>query len=80
MLNYQTEVFIILLYRLIKCGIRVHLDNNDIYSPGWKYNHWEQKGVPLRIEVGFGEIEKSELLVVERINRKKTRITNKDLE
>jgi len=33
-------------------GIRVKFDDRSIYNPGWKYNHWEQKGVPVRVEVG----------------------------
>jgi len=28
------------------------------YTPGWKFNHWEVKGVPLRIEIGPKDIEK----------------------
>lgn len=36
---------------LKKAGIRVLADFRD-YSPGWKYSHWEMKGVPLRIEIG----------------------------
>ena len=37
--------------------IRVETDKRDGPSPGWKFNDWEQKGVPLRLEVGPGEIE-----------------------
>ena len=33
-------------------GVRVELDDRLHYKPGWKYNHWEQKGVPLRLEIG----------------------------
>eukprot|EP00798_Chlamydomonas_sp_ICE-L_P001359 gene1359-32722_t len=33
-------------------GIRVKVDTNDQKSPGWKYNYWEMKGVPIRVEVG----------------------------
>lgn len=33
-------------------GIRAHFDNRTNYKPGWKFNDWELKGVPLRIEVG----------------------------
>ena len=38
-------------------GIRVHLDDRINYHPGWKFNHWEIKGVPLRIEIGLKDIE-----------------------
>lgn len=33
-------------------GVRSHIDERDGYSPGWKFNDWELKGVPLRIEFG----------------------------
>ncbi|KAI9727867.1 MAG: hypothetical protein M1834_007913 [Cirrosporium novae-zelandiae] len=36
--------------------LRVEVDNRDSYSPGWKFNQWEMKGTPLRLEVGPGEI------------------------
>jgi prolyl-tRNA synthetase len=36
-------------------GIRVEADFRDGYSPGWKFNNWEQRGVPLRLEFGPGE-------------------------
>jgi prolyl-tRNA synthetase len=32
-----------------KGGIRVTLDDKTNYNPGWKYNHWELKGVPVRL-------------------------------
>nr|XP_019705136.1 proline--tRNA ligase, cytoplasmic isoform X2 [Elaeis guineensis] len=37
---------------LCKAGFRAEVDLRDNYSPGWKYSHWEMKGVPLRIEIG----------------------------
>jgi prolyl-tRNA synthetase len=39
-----------------------------MYNPGWKYNHWEQKGVPIRVEVGPTDIEKQQVRVVVRYN------------
>ena len=38
-------------------GIRVKLDDRDNVSPGWKFNEWELKGVPLRLELGPRDIE-----------------------
>lgn len=46
--------------------IRVHLDHRDNYTPGWKYNHWEQKGVPLRLEVGPMDLDKGTARMVRR--------------
>ena len=37
---------------LSESGIRAEADFRDNYSPGWKYSHWEMKGIPLRIEIG----------------------------
>lgn len=36
-------------------GVRIASDKSEGYSPGWKFNEWEQKGVPLRLEFGPGE-------------------------
>ena len=51
---------------LQKKGISVHLDDRDGYTPGWKYNEWEVKGVPVRIEVGPKDIEKKQAMVARR--------------
>lgn len=42
---------------LIEAGIRAEMDDREEYSPGWKFNEWEMKGVPLRIEVGPRDLE-----------------------
>ncbi|KAF2121485.1 hypothetical protein BDV96DRAFT_483975 [Lophiotrema nucula] len=39
-------------------GVRVETDYREGYSPGWKFNDWELKGVPLRIEFGPKDAEK----------------------
>ncbi len=51
---------------LVKKGFSVHLDDRDGYSPGWKFNEWEMKGVPVRIEVGPKDLENKEAKVVRR--------------
>ncbi len=38
-------------------GLRVELDDRDTYSAGWKFNEWEMKGVPVRLELGPRDIE-----------------------
>ncbi len=50
---------------LERAGVRVILDNTD-NSPGWKFNEWEMKGVPLRIELGPRDIEAGKALVFRR--------------
>lgn len=51
--------------------LRVHLDDRDHVSPGWKFNHWELKGVPMRIEVGFKDLAKGEVTTVMRYTGRK---------
>ena len=51
---------------LKKANIRVHLDDRDNYTPGWKFNDWELKGVPIRIELGPRDIEKNEVKICKR--------------
>ena len=52
-------------------GLDVFVDSRDNYSAGWKFNEWELKGIPLRIEVGPKDIEKKQAVVVRRDNGKK---------
>lgn len=47
-------------------GLRVHLDDRDERNPGFKFNEWELKGVPVRFEIGPNEVEDSEVSVVHR--------------
>lgn len=51
---------------------RVHFDERDHYSPGWKFNEWELKGVPLRIEIGPKEIKSGRATFVRRDMFKRT--------
>ena len=43
--------------QLKEAGVRVKLDDRDYLTPGWKFNEWELKGVPLRLEIGPRDIE-----------------------
>ncbi|KAL1129824.1 hypothetical protein AAG570_012768, partial [Ranatra chinensis] len=65
--------------KLLKAGIRVHVDYRDNYSPGWKFNHWELKGVPLRIEIGPKDLMNSQVLTVRRDNGVKETVPNGEL-
>ncbi len=51
--------------QLEKAGVRVILDEAD-NSPGWKFNEWEMKGVPLRIELGPRDIEAGNVMIFRR--------------
>ncbi len=51
--------------------IYVNLDQRDYLSPGWKFNEWEKKGVPIRIEIGPRDVENNEVVLVRRDNSEK---------
>ena len=57
--------------QLVAAGVRVMLDDRDSYTPGWKFAEWELRGVPLRLEIGPKDIEKSSVLVARRDTREK---------
>ncbi len=53
---------------------RIFFDNREENSPGWKYNFWEMKGVPLRIEVGPRDVKAKQVVIVRRDDRKKATV------
>ena len=60
--------------RLKEMGYRVFFDDRNI-SPGEKFNIWEMKGVPLRLEIGPKEVEEKAATLVRRTDRKKDKIS-----
>ncbi|MFO7741556.1 MAG: proline--tRNA ligase [Anaerolineae bacterium] len=52
--------------RLLGDDVRVHVDDRDAYSPGWKFNEWEMRGVPLRIEIGPRDVEQGQVVLARR--------------
>ena len=60
-----------LLNALKSQGIRAKVDNSDA-SPGWKFNEYEMKGVPIRIEIGPRDIQNGVAVVVRRDTLEKT--------
>ena len=64
---------------LVKAGVRVETDVRDM-SPGWKFNEWEMKGVPLRIEIGPRDIENGQVVIMRRDNLEKQVVAISDLE
>src|SRR5579872_7210744 len=59
------------IYRqLVAAGIRATIDERD-ERPGWKFAEWEMRGVPLRLEIGPKDIEKSAVLIARRDTREK---------
>ncbi|MEM4253228.1 MAG: His/Gly/Thr/Pro-type tRNA ligase C-terminal domain-containing protein, partial [Candidatus Nitrosotenuis sp.] len=57
---------------LVSKGLRVHVDRRDELTPGFKYNEWELRGVPLRIEIGPKDLDKQKVTVARRHNRQKS--------
>ena len=57
---------------LVARGVRVFLDDRDSQTPGWKFNEWELRGVPLRLEIGPKDIEKSQVVLARRDTRQKS--------
>ncbi|CAN6355938.1 unnamed protein product [Urochloa humidicola] len=62
------------VYTLNESGFRADLDTRENYSPGWKYSHWEMKGVPLRVEIGPKDLANKQVRVVRRDNGAKVDI------
>ncbi|EIN08860.1 prolyl-tRNA synthetase [Punctularia strigosozonata HHB-11173 SS5] len=58
--------------KLKQVGIKAKADLREGYTPGWKFNEWEQKGVPLRLEIGPQDLKKNSTLSVRRDTGVKT--------
>jgi prolyl-tRNA synthetase len=52
-------------------NIRIHIDDRNEMSPGFKFNDWEMKGVPIRIEIGPKDLEKQKVVLAKRHNKEK---------
>ena len=64
---------------LSAAGVRVTLDARDWYTPGWKFAEWELRGVPVRLEVGPKDIEKSQVMSARRDTRDKMAIVRTEI-
>jgi prolyl-tRNA synthetase len=51
---------------LVKANIRVTLDEREGNSPGWKFNDWEMRGVPVRVELGPKDFAKQSAVLARR--------------
>nr|XP_049704789.1 bifunctional glutamate/proline--tRNA ligase isoform X9 [Helicoverpa armigera] len=63
---------------LVAAGLRAEGDYRDNYSPGWKFNHWELKGVPIRVELGPKDMSRGEVVAVRRLTGDKTTLKRAD--
>ncbi len=60
-------------------GISTILDNRAEYTPGWKFNQWELKGIPLRIEIGPRDVKNNQVVMVRRDTGQKTFVKDQDI-
>ena len=67
------------LYSLLKEEVRVELDDRNEYTPGWKFNEWEMKGVPVRIEIGPRDIKNGQVVFVRRDTGEKIAVSEAEL-
>jgi len=57
----------------------VILDDREAYTPGWKFNQWELKGVPIRIEIGPRDLKQGQVVMVRRDTGQKTPVKEADI-
>ncbi len=60
-----------LFLELKKAGVRVKVDDRADQSPGWKFNEYEMRGIPMRIELGPRDMENGQVVLVSRISNEK---------
>ncbi|KAF6574314.1 proline--tRNA ligase [Paenibacillus sp. SEL3] len=60
-----------LFAQLKQAGVRVKMDDRSDVSPGWKFNEYEMRGVPVRLEIGPRDMENGVCVLVSRISGEK---------
>ncbi len=66
--------------RLRQEGLTVILDNREEYTPGWKFNQWELKGIPIRIEIGPRDLKNQQAVMVRRDLGQKSFVKDAEIE
>lgn len=67
------------LYQELKhAGVRVKVDDREGQSPGWKFNEYEMRGVPIRVELGPRDMEAGQMVLVSRVSGEKKVIRQED--
>jgi prolyl-tRNA synthetase len=68
------------LYTALKeKGILVVLDDREEYTPGWKFNQWELKGVPIRIEIGPRDLKQQQVMMARRDTGQKLAVKEQEM-
>ena len=65
--------------KLKDSNIRVYTDDRDEFTSGWKFNEWEMKGVPLRVNIGIRDIREEQVELIRRDTRERFYVKEKDL-
>jgi prolyl-tRNA synthetase len=73
------EELVARIEKMLKGRIRVKVDRSE-NTPGWKYNEWEMRGVPVRMEVGPRDVQNNSVMLVRRDNRVKESVSVDALE
>ncbi len=66
--------------KLTQKGFTVVLDDRGEYTPGWKFNQWELKGIPIRIEIGPRDLKQQQVVLVRRDTKQKSFVKETDVE
>jgi prolyl-tRNA synthetase, family I len=65
--------------KLKDSNIRAYTDDRDEFTSGWKFNEWEMKGVPLRVNIGIRDIREEQVELIRRDTRERFYVKEKDL-
>jgi len=64
---------------ILKKDFRVEVDTRDGYTPGWKFNEWEMRGVPLRLEIGPKDMAQGQVMLIRRDTGEKMAVKEEKL-
>ena len=77
--NAATQMAAVRIAEPFGDSVRVKVDDRDNVSPGWKFNEWELKGVPIRVELGPKDMEKGQAVLVRRDTGEKTPMAQEEI-
>jgi prolyl-tRNA synthetase len=64
--------------KLQKAGLATVLDDREEYTPGWKFNEWELKGAPIRVEIGPRDIKQGQVTLARRDTSQKIAVKQEE--
>jgi prolyl-tRNA synthetase len=70
----RVQEFVAKVKQAVGNVVRLHVDDRDQYTPGWKYNEYEMRGVPVRLEIGPKDVANDAVMSVRRDSRAKESI------